>query len=720
MRRRKRLCGVLFIIAALIIMTLPVSEADAASSASDFVIEGGRLIKYRGTETNVSVPDTVDVIGESAFEDKTHVELVVIPNSVKRIEAYAFWGCDNLDTVVLGRGLTEVGEYAFAGCKGLEQITIPANVTAIGAQAFGDCVNLTDVTIPVETVSIAEDAFLGCAKLTIHCQEGSAADRFAQEFYEKQKETAEYEDIPGYDGGDTGNDGGDGGTGDGDTGNAAGGDTGNGQDVTPAATAAPYEPQGTVVGTTWVVGNQAVVFADAVELEAKQGAPAPEPQDEAEQLPETSRTDGDGIPKYTIVDGTVVADQAYYKDTSLGEVLLPEGITEIGQFSFARSSLTEIGLPEGVTDISYGAFYHCDSLAEVTLPETVLNVEPKAFAKTGWMESFLQGDGGKDFLISGGVLAAYRGDSAEVIVPEGVRIIAAEAFAGHSEIETVSFPDSLRVIGEAAFEDCTGLREIHLNQGLEQIKDRAFCGAAASGVTIPVTVRRLGLKAFEGSETVYEGEPPAASYETSATRLSNASYRETAETAGEDGVTVTGTEGARAELEAAEGQYTLMLLATPDDSTMRRAWERVMDTAFPEDMVLYDMELTDTGGIPLTKLGLQTLTVTFPVPEALKGKAVSAVTTDRNGQLEAVSVTRALQNGAEVLCIRTTKPSQVGIYSVGEADGEELQELTVAVEAAAAPSAEKGGSAAMGRRLSGVIFLAAGLVLCFAAPKKRR
>ena len=117
MKRRKRPIGVLLIIAALIIMQLPVSEAEAAtSSASDFRIEGSTLVKYRGTEKSVSVPDTVQTIGKGAFEDNTNVELVVLPNSVKEIEAYAFWGCDRLDTVVLGRGLKAVGDYAFAGC----------------------------------------------------------------------------------------------------------------------------------------------------------------------------------------------------------------------------------------------------------------------------------------------------------------------------------------------------------------------------------------------------------------------------------------------------------------------------------------------------------------------------------------------------------------------------------------------------------------------------
>ena len=96
MKRKRRLFGILLIITALIIMQLPVSEADAATSASDFRMEGTTLVKYRGTEESVSVPDTVEVIAEGAFEGNSYVELVVLPKSVKEIEPYAFWNCENL------------------------------------------------------------------------------------------------------------------------------------------------------------------------------------------------------------------------------------------------------------------------------------------------------------------------------------------------------------------------------------------------------------------------------------------------------------------------------------------------------------------------------------------------------------------------------------------------------------------------------------------------
>jgi len=198
MKRKIRLFGILLIVTALIIMQLPVSEADAATSASDFKMEGTTLVKYRGTEETVSVPNTVQVIGEGAFEENETVESVVLPASVTHIEPYAFWDCDNLESVVLNSGMTEIGDYAFANCKGLKKMTVPDNIRSIGVQAFLDCVNLTDITIPPEVLYIHETSFDGCYRLTIHCEKGSIADKYAEEFYERQVEMPEYEDVDNY------------------------------------------------------------------------------------------------------------------------------------------------------------------------------------------------------------------------------------------------------------------------------------------------------------------------------------------------------------------------------------------------------------------------------------------------------------------------------------------------------------------------------------------
>ncbi len=722
MKRRKRPIGVLLIIAALIIMQLPVSEAEAAtSSASDFRIEGSTLVKYRGTEKSVSVPDTVQTIGKGAFEDNTNVELVVLPNSVKEIEAYAFWGCDRLDTVVLGRGLKAVGDYAFAGCKGLVQMTLPANVTSVGVQSFADCVNLKDITIPPETVFIHDTAFDGCWQLTIHCQTGSIADRYAQDFYERQKEMPEYEDVPGYS-------------------SVSDNDEQEPQPTqTPEPVPAPEtEPvpgysgeenntEGDPLGNTKVVGNRAVIFLNPEALNvygAESGAASEVPVSDA-PTPVMEFSEGrqeGGLPKYAVVDGRVVADQAYYRSLELSDVSLPESIREIGQFAYARSSLKEIRIPQGVENICYGAFYHCDDLQTVSLPDTVRNVEPKAFRNTAWVERFLSGDSadGGDYLVSGGVLAAYRGNGANVSVPEGVRVIAAEVFQGHEEIQSVTFPESLRVIGEGAFEDCTELKEIALNQGLEQIKDRAFLNCAAEKISVPASVQTIGLRAIEGIQAEYAGEEPERTYEISATRLSNESFRapEPDAEAVADGVVVESPDGASAVLEGAGRSYVLQITESGDTASMNTAFRRIFGTQMPEGTYVYDMKLTDNSGIPLTKLGRQMLTVVLPLPEALAGQEIRLFRTDRNGQLEEISAEPVTVEGRNSLRFATNTVSQIALCPAGASQAQPVEIGEEIVSMGAPPEAAR-KTALPWKYPVGCGVLLTGAVLVFAGGRRR-
>lgn len=728
MKRKRRIIGVLMIVTALIITLLPMSEADAATSASDFQIEGSTLVKYRGTEKNVSVPDTVEVIGRSAFENNKNIELVVLPNSVERIEPYAFWGCDNLDNVVLGKGLTEIGDYAFASCTGLRQMFIPSNVLSIGIQAFSDCVNMTDIKIPRETANIHETSFDGCYRLTIHSETGSAAEKYAEAFYERQKEMPEYEDTPG-----------DKPSGDVVTPSPAPNpnETPNPAE-TPAPTQPPSEEAGNVLGATQVVANQAVVFVNNAQPQVYEGG-----ENREESMPVEIQTMDEltgSIPKYTIVDGKVVADQAYYRDAGLGEMVLSEGIVEIGEFAFARSSVTSVVLPTGAEKICYGAFYHCDQLQNVTIPDTVMCVEPNAFSHTLWVENFMNGisaDGaGSDFLTEGGVLLAYRGNSANVTVPEGVRVIAGEVFRDHREIESVSLPDSLLVVGEGAFEGCSSLGEISIGRNVEEVKDRAFLGNTMKEINLPSSIKKIGLQAFGNTVLVYgRGGEAEYTHETSASRLSNEAYR--IFTRGNEsaaGVTVTGLEetfgsmeGLKAladmsTLEGAGRSYILTVKAAEDTGAMEKAVDRSFRTALPENMKIYDLTLTDESDIPLTKLGRQTITIFLPVPEILKGQNLKLLMLDRNGQLEALTAERVMVNGAEAFYFQTNRVFQIGIYGTGEAeDGGEIMELQVEVSNLSAPPAEKEfGFGTFRPYLAGGLLLAGTFLLLGSIRKKSR
>ena len=665
MKRKRRLFGILLIITALIIMQLPVSEADAATSASDFKIEGSTLVEYRGTEKSVSIPGTVTVIAEGAFSEDTKVVSVSIPDSVTKIEEFAFWGCDTLESVGLGKGLEEIGDYAFANCKGLTKVSVPANIRSIGIQAFLDCVNLTDITIRPETINIHESAFDGCYKLTIHCEEGSYADQYAEDFYERQKEMPEYEDVEDY-----------------LTDDVSDGDSDN-----TDTEADEEDASGTLLGNTFVVGNQAVIFVDNTSLEVLSGSDNYAPEISEDALVENVGEDMNSLPKYTIVDGKTVADQAYYRNNKLKKVVLPEGIEEIGQFSFARSTVTVITIPEGVTDISYGAFYHCDRLAQVELPETVENVEPKAFVCTPWVDRFLN-VGTSDYLISGGVLVAYRGSGSVVNIPDGVRVIAAEAFAGHEEIQEVVLPDSVLVIGEAAFEGCTELSVVICGEQLQKIKDRAFAGCSLEKISLPYTVAEIGIGAFDDNvELAYAGVIPDTSHELSAERLSNEAYRNVGSEKEEAVIKVSGVSNVTADLEGIKRTYTLSVTEASDNTMMSQAYDRCFKAELPQDIAVYDLQFTDNSGIPITKLGKQSLKLTIPITEGLLSQKLQVYALDRNGQLELVEAQRVRVDGVDCLRFKLDYLSQVAIVGTGSTyDGiPVIEETTSFVDMAEAP-----------------------------------
>ncbi len=114
-----------------------------AQTAEDFVVEGTKLIRYRGTATDVVIPASLGIteIG-SAFMTNIDIKSVVIPEGVTTIGSSAFYMCSNLTSVTIPASVTAIGISAFENCLLLESINIHTGITSVESLAFQGCRSL--------------------------------------------------------------------------------------------------------------------------------------------------------------------------------------------------------------------------------------------------------------------------------------------------------------------------------------------------------------------------------------------------------------------------------------------------------------------------------------------------------------------------------------------------------------------------------------------------
>lgn len=125
---------------------------------------------FQGTSVeNVAMAEGITTIGSYAFaqgfDDETCLTHVTIPTSVTGICAYAFYNCRGLGSVTIPEGVVRLGTEAFNNCWNLTELAIPGSVKQIDPRAFSDCRGLTEITIPNSVTNVGVSAFSYCRGL---------------------------------------------------------------------------------------------------------------------------------------------------------------------------------------------------------------------------------------------------------------------------------------------------------------------------------------------------------------------------------------------------------------------------------------------------------------------------------------------------------------------------------------------------------------------------
>lgn len=144
-----KLIGTLFLITALVLTQIPPSASNAESVTVNhgFLMDGSKLVKYTGTETSVSVPAGVEVIGAEAFTDCVNLKSIQFPTTLIGIESGAFSGCHYLEKAIIPTGCQYIDKGAFAECDGLKYVELPYTLNDLGTSVFAGCDSLKSVNI---------------------------------------------------------------------------------------------------------------------------------------------------------------------------------------------------------------------------------------------------------------------------------------------------------------------------------------------------------------------------------------------------------------------------------------------------------------------------------------------------------------------------------------------------------------------------------------------
>lgn len=233
---------------------------------------------------------------------------------------------------------------------------------------------------------------------------------------------------------------------------------------------------------------------------------------------------------------TEVGYQAFYENTNITSVVIPNSVETIGINAFRGcSSLEIVTIGSGVTSIDGDSFYSCPSLTDVYMyadPDkmiwedidfddfmsdgsTIIHVDNAnawnaKFAglinaifrdKSTIPYSYSYNEDSHTLTISGTEPMpkfqsrsdrpwhSYASEIESVVIEDGVFTIGQNAFADCIALTSVSIPNSVSYIGRLAFDGCVELAKIYIPSSVKVIDDRAFSSCLGlTSISLPASV----------------------------------------------------------------------------------------------------------------------------------------------------------------------------------------------------------------------------------------
>lgn len=463
------------------------------------------------TDTSYEVPDGVTDIPDDVFSDNEYLTSVTIPSTVEYIGEHAFYNCCNLTEVNIPEdsALSFIGFFAFAECSSLESIYIPAGVTELGedepATVFDGCSSLT-------AINVAEDN-------TAYCSENGILMDYDKTWiitYPAGNTTDTYE-IPS-------------------TVTAVAGNTSiasnkNLKTITVAEGNTAFTAEENVL---YNIDKTEILFYSSAKTDTEFTVP-----DGVTEIYDYIFAENIYLETVTVPsDLYSIGFYAFYGCTALKSINLEDTcITNIWISAFEEcTSLESIELPYSLYGIWNRTFYNCSSLTTITVHSGVNWVESYAFygcsnlttvnydgTEDSWNNINI--DVGNDAFTA----ASRTYSTVDYEIKDGVLYITGEGAMSdynsdegnyapwnddedYASVTSIVIGEGVTTIGDYAFDGSENITSITINgANLRSVGSQAFRNSGITSIELPNTVSSFGSYVFYGSALTYLKLPSSLS-----------------------------------------------------------------------------------------------------------------------------------------------------------------------------------------------------------------
>ena len=171
-------------------------------------------------------------------------------------------------------------------------------------------------------------------------------------------------------------------------------------------------------------------------------------------------------------------------------VIIPDGVTEIGEKAFWRKNIESVTMPNSVTMIGAGAFMYCFDLQEAVFSVQLTEIRENAFVDCQGLQ--------------------------KICLSDSIKKIGACAFSGCVTLEDAVIPETVEELGENAFSGCPQLRNqgaffiyknvlyhyvgeltcVDIPDGVEEVHGLSVYSDKATELMIPQSVKAVSKGAF--------------------------------------------------------------------------------------------------------------------------------------------------------------------------------------------------------------------------------